>query len=230
MSDRARSHRDAMRAALPLAFAVAGFGVSFGVLARSVGMGAWAPIVMSITTFGGSAQFAAASVLGAGGSAAAASAAALMLNARYIPIGVSVAPSLTGGVWSRLLHGHLTVDESWAIAAEGEGRFDPKILLTSGAMLAVAWIGGTIVGVAFGDVLGDPARIGLDAAFPALFLALLVPQVRDPGGGGWARRRVSAACLGSAIALVLTPILPAGLPIVAAGLACLLGLRDQDPV
>ena len=83
---------------------------------------------MSATTFAGSAQFAAASVLGAGGGVAAAVAAAVLLNARYAPIGVSVAPYLTGPWWSRFLHGQLVVDESWAIAAEGEGRFNPKVL------------------------------------------------------------------------------------------------------
>jgi 4-azaleucine resistance transporter AzlC len=225
MADPSRTHREAMRAALPLAVAVGGFGVSFGVLARSVGMGQVAPIVMSITTFGGSAQFAAASVLGAGGSAASAVAAALMLNLRYLPIGVSVAPSLTGGSWSRLLHAHLTVDESWALAAEGDGRYSPHVLMVTGSVLAVAWIGGTAIGVLFGGVVGDPARLGLDAAFPALFLALLAPQLRHPEGSTRWTRPLAAAILGAAIALVLTPLLPVGLPIVAAGLACLLGLR-----
>jgi predicted branched-subunit amino acid permease len=77
---------------------------------------------------------------------------------------------------------------------------------------------GTVVGVTFGDVIGDPDRLGLDAAFPALFLALLVPQLTS-------RRAVEAAVLGAAIALALTPFTPAGVPIIAASAACLLGLR-----
>jgi 4-azaleucine resistance transporter AzlC len=117
-----RSYRHGVTASLPLSVAVLGFGVSYGVLALSVGMGALAPVVMSVTTFAGSAQFAAASVLGGGGSATTAILAALMLNARYLPLGVTVAPWLEGGFWSRLLHAHLMVDESWAIAAEGQGR------------------------------------------------------------------------------------------------------------
>ena len=213
-----RTHRDGVRAVMPLAIAVVGFGVSFGVLARAAGMGSVAPVVMSMITFAGSAQFAAASILGTGGTVAAAITAALLLNARYGPIGVSVAPSLTGSWWSRFLHAQLTVDESWAVAAEGDGRFNPRVLLGAGATLYGAWVAGTALGVAFGDVIGDPSTWGLDAAFPALFLALLVPQLRD-------RRAVGAAVLGAAIALTLTPFTPAGVPIIAASLACLLGLR-----
>jgi predicted branched-subunit amino acid permease len=112
------------------------------------------------------------------------------------------------------------VDESWAVAAEGDGRFDPKVLVGAGLTLYVAWIVGTVVGAVFGEVLGDPARLGLDAAFPALFLALLVPQLRS-------RQAWSAAAIGAAIALALTPFTPAGVPIVCAGLGCLLGLRAR---
>ena len=207
-----------MRATLPLAVAVLGFGVSFGVLARAAGMGAVAPIVMSGTTFAGSAQFAATSVLSTGGSVAAAVVAAVLLNARYAPIGVSVAPWLRGPSWSRFLRAQLVVDESWAIAAEGEGRFNPRVLLGAGITLYVAWVAGTTLGVLFGDVIGDPARLGLDAAFPALFLALLVPQLTCV-------RSRQAAILGAAIGLALTPFAPPGVPIIAASAACLLGWR-----
>ena len=215
-----RSHRDGVRAVAPLAIAVVGFGVSYGVLARAAGMGVLAPIVMSMTTFAGSAQFAAASILDVGGTVAAAITAAVLLNARYGPIGVCVAPWLTGSAWSRFLHAQLTVDETWAVAAEGDGRFNPQVLLGAGVTLYAAWVAGTVLGVAFGDVIGDPSTWGLDAAFPALFLALLVPQLRD-------RRAKEAAILGAGIALVLTPFTPAGVPIIAAAGACLLGLLDR---
>ena len=195
-----------------------GFGISFGVLARAAGFGWLAPIVMSATTFAGSAQFAAASILGDGGTVAAAVTAALLLNARYGPIGVSVAPYLTGPPWSRFLRAQLVVDESWAIAAEGEGRFNPRVLIGAGIVLYAGWVGGTAIGAVGGEALGDPTTLGLDAAFPALFLALLVPQLRG-------RRTIQAAILGAAIALALTPIVPTGVPIIAAAAACLLGVR-----
>jgi 4-azaleucine resistance transporter AzlC len=201
----------------PFAIAVVGFGVSFGLLARAAGWGWLAPIVMSATTFAGSAQFASASILGDGGVAAAV-AAALLLNARYGPIGVSVAPWLDGPWWRRLLHAQFVVDESWAIAARGEGRYDPRILVGAGLLLYTAWVVGTAIGAVGGRALGDPATIGLDAAFPALFLALLIPQVRS-------RRALFAALLGATIALLLTPFTPPGVPIIAASAACLLGVR-----
>ncbi|HEX9123193.1 MAG TPA: AzlC family ABC transporter permease [Actinomycetota bacterium] len=213
-------YRHGARRVAPLAVAVFGFGVSFGLLARSAGMSWLAPIVMSATTFAGSAQFAAVSIVGAGGTVTAAVLAAVLLNARYGPIGVSVAPWLEGPAWSRFLHAQLVVDESWAVAAEGEGRFDPKILVGAGLLLYAAWVLGTAVGALGGQALGDPNSLGLDAAFPALFLALLVPQLRS-------RRALAAAVLGGGIALGLTPVAPAGVPIVAAGAACLLGVRSR---
>ena len=204
--------------AVPLAIAVGLFGVSFGVLsATSGGMGALPAIVMSLTTFAGSAQFAAASIIAGGGGAPAAIAAALLLNARYLPIGVSVARYLPGGPLRRFAESQLVVDESWAITSRGEGRFDPHRLVGAGVVLWLAWVGGTIVGVVGGDALGDPAALGLDAAFPALFLALLVQQLAS-----W--RAVAAALLGAAIALALVPLTPAGVPIIAAASAALIGL------
>src|SRR6476661_5918211 len=222
-----RGFREGAVAVVPMAVAVFGFGLSYGVLARAAGMGGAAPVVMSITTFAGS-------VLQAGGAAATAALSALMLNARYLPIGVTVAPWLRGSIWSRLLHAHLTVDESWVIAAEGTGRWNPRVLLAAGMGIWIAWVLGTIGGVVFGDVIGDPARLGLDAAFPALFLALLVPQLRSTerttqvaGLPIGAPPPAVAALLGAAIALALTPFTPAGVPIVAAGAACLIGLRRR---
>ncbi len=101
------SFRDGARAILPYAIAGSTFGASFGVLAKVAGMGSVAPIVMSATTFGGSAQYAAFSVLDAGGGAAAAIAAAVLLNARYAPISISVGPVFEGPAWRRFLEAQL---------------------------------------------------------------------------------------------------------------------------
>src|ERR671930_2472250 len=201
--------RDGARRALPIGIAVLPFAVSFGLLARTVGMGRVAPIVMSATTFAGSAQFAAASILDAGGTAAAAILAAVLLNVSYAPMSISVADLFGGALPKRLLQSQLIVDESWALAARGGGRFDRAVLLGAGLLLYPCWIGGTALGVLGGDFLGDPARLGLDAAFPALFLALLVPQLTG-------RRSVAAALAAAALSLALVPVTPAGIPIVAA--------------
>ena len=219
MAEPSLSFADGARKVMPFSVAVLGFGISFGVLARP-SMGPIAPVVMSAITFAGSAQFAAASVLDAGGTLAAAVIAAVLLNARYGPIGVSVAPSLGGPRWSRFVRGQLVVDETWALSADGRGGHDPRIIVGAGVVLYAAWVAGTAIGVVFGDLIGDPGRLGLDAAFPALFLALLVGTLDR-------REAWIVAGLGAAIGLALTPIAPPGVPIIAAGLACLLGWRRR---
>lgn len=206
--------RAGARAIAPFLPAVLAFGISYGVLARAEGMGPVAPVVMSATTFAGSAQFAA---LAAGG-AVAAIAAAVLLNARYLPMGVAAGRDFTGPAWRRLVTGQLIVDESWALASRGGGRFDVPFLLGAGLALYPCWVGGTAIGVVAGDFVGDPERLGLDAAFPALFLALLAGVVEN-------RRGWAAAALGGAIAVALVPWAPAGVPIIAAAAACLIGLR-----
>jgi len=209
---------DGARRAVPLAVAVGVFGVTFGVLAQAAGFGALAAIVFSATSFAGSAQFAAAGVVSAGGTVAAAIVAAVLLNARYLPIGMSVAPALHGRAPERLLRAQLVVDESWALSHLGGGRYDRRLLFGAGLAIYLAWVAGTTAGVLGGDLLGKPENLGLDAAFPALFLALLVGQIHD-------RRGATAAVLGALVALVFVPFVPAGLPIVAASFVCLLGLR-----
>jgi 4-azaleucine resistance transporter AzlC len=214
---RRDGYRLGLRAVMPLLPAVLAFGVSFGVLAQAAGMGASASIVMSLTTFAGSAQFAVVSVLGAGGTAAAAIGAAVLLNARYAPMALAAAPVFRGGKLRRLLEAQLLVDESWALSRR-EGGFDRRVLIGAGAGLYVGWSGGTAIGVVAGDSLADPATLGLDAAFPALFLALLAPLLGN-------RNALAAALLGAGIAICLTPITPAGIPVIAATAACLVGLR-----
>ena len=214
------SHREGAKRVSPLAPASASFGVAYGVLAVTAGMGVVAPIVMSATTFAGAAQFAAASVLRDGGSVLAAVAAAVLLNARYLAISVSVAPAFRGSRLQRLLEGQLIVDESWAVAQIGGGRIDRRLLVGAGLLLFPCWVGGTALGVFGGDALGDPKRLGLDAAFPALFLALLVTLLVS-------RRVFLAALAGGLIALALLPVAPAGVPVIAASTVCLAGLRRR---
>jgi branched chain amino acid efflux pump len=213
-------YRAGVRAVLPLCVAVAGFGISYGVLARAAGFSPAAAVLMSATTFAGSAQFASASILEAGGTVTAAVLAAILLNLRYAPLGVSVAPVMTGGVLRRLVTAQLVVDESWAIANRGDGTFDRGRLIGAGLALYGAWVVSTLVGALGAEALGDPAALGLDAAFPALFLALLWPQVRD-------RRAAAATLIGAGIAVALVPVSPPGVPIIAAAAGCLLGLLPE---
>jgi 4-azaleucine resistance transporter AzlC len=208
-----------LRAVTPLLPAVLAFGVSFGVLSQAAGFDGAASIVMSLTTFAGSAQFAVVSVMSAGGTAAAAIVAAVLLNARYGPMALSAAGAFRGAWLRRLLEAQLLVDESWALS-QRDGGFDRRVLIGAGLGLYAGWSGGTAIGVVAGDSLADPATLGLDAAFPALFLALLAPLVLS-------RRGMAAALLGAGIALTLTPLTPAGIPVIAATAACLVGLRRR---
>ena len=214
------TYREGIRAILPLMPAIVAFGASFGVLARAAGVDSLAALVMSATTFAGSAQFAAASVLESGGALAAAITAAVLLNLRYLAIGISVSPVLRGSAPRRLVEAQLAIDESWAVAQRG-GRIDRGLLLGAGAVLVVAWTGGTVAGVLAGSALGDPADFGLDAMFPSLFLALLVSQLDG-------RRARAAALIGGLVALALTPVVPPGLPIVAAALGAVFAVTVRE--
>jgi 4-azaleucine resistance transporter AzlC len=209
--------RDGIRAALPLAPSPILFGLSYGVLADATGFGAAAAVVMSATTFAGASQFASISVLDAGGTIAAAVLAAIFLNARYVAISVTVSSIFRGGKLRRLVESQAIVDESWALSGR-RGHFEWPILVGSGLVFYVLWVGCTAIGTAIGGVLEDPNALGLDAAFAALFLALAVPYLRGT-------RARQAAALAAVITVVLTPFTPAGVPIVAASAACLLGLR-----
>ena len=204
------------RAGLPLAAAGFLLGVSFGVVAEPV-MGHVAPVVMSAVVFAGAAQFAATAVLADGGSVAAAVIAGILLNLRFIPMGIAIAPSLRGGTAERAAVGQGLVDASWAMASRGGGRYDIPFML--GATLAQypAWVAGAAIGVLAGDVIGNPDDFGLDAIFPAFFLALLANELRD-------RHSVGAAVTGAALALSLTPFVPPGVPVLAACAGAALGL------
>jgi 4-azaleucine resistance transporter AzlC len=217
-ADEGSPTRSPVILALPLAAAVGMFGVSFGVLAASEpAFGGLAAIVMSAATFAGSAQFAALSVISAGGQTIAAITAGILLNLRYLPIGVSVAPSMRGNLLRRFLASQLVVDESWAVAARPGGRFDVRTLVIAGALIWVAWVAGTAIGVVGGSAIGDPSALGIDGALAALFLALVWPQLHNPTAR-------LAALLGAAIAIGLVPVAPPGLPIIAAAAAALIGL------
>ncbi len=196
-------------------------GISFGVLARSLGWGILAPIVSSVIIFSGSAQFAVAAVLGAGGGVAAAIVAAILLNARFGPMGVAVAPYLKGGPLRRALEGQAVVDASWALASRGGGRFEREFMIGATLPQGVAWIAGTAVGALGGDFIGNPERLGLDAIFPAFFLILLVEEIRDG-------RAVAVALIAAALALTLVPFAPPGVPVIAACAAALLGLLRRS--
>ena len=217
-SGRELTFRDGIRAGLPLALPALLLAISFGVLARSLGWGIVAPIVCSILVFAGSAQFAAASVLGAGGGVLPAVLTAVMVNGRFLAMGFAIGPALKGGPLRRAAEGQTVVDASWALSSRGDGTFSRELLIGATIPQYLGWQTGTVIGVLFGDIIGDPERLGLDAIFPAFFLSLLVLELRRPGAP-------RVAVLAGAMTLALIPITPAGVPTLAAAAAALLGLR-----
>ena len=214
------SFRAGVRAGLPYAIAGGVVALSFGVLARDSGMTAVGAIIMSAVVFAGSAQFASVAIVGAGGGIGAALAAAALMNSRFLPMGVALAASLPGRALKRAAQGQTIVDASWAMANLGDGRFDRHFLFGATAPQYVTWTLGTAVGALGGSALGDPKALGLDAIFPAFFLALLLAELRD------ARSR-AVALGGGLIALVLVPVAPPGVPVLVASAAALAGLRRR---
>ena len=203
-------------------FAVAGglLAMSFGVVARQAGLSPVEAIVMSAIVYAGSAQFTAIAIFGQGGGVGAAVGAAALMNSRFLPMGVALAPSLPGGPLKRAAQGQTVVDASWVLAARPDGTFDRWILFGSSAIQYVTWVGGTAIGALAGDLLGDPDALGLDALYPAFFVALLLNELRS-------RRGREAAALGALIALVLVPIAPPGVPVLLASLGALIGLTRR---
>jgi predicted branched-subunit amino acid permease len=212
-------YRAGLKAGVGFALAAFVLGVSFGVLAEPI-MGPVAPVVMSAVLFAGASQFGATAVLAAGGDALTAIAAGTMLNARFLPMGVAAATALHGSPLRRAVEGQAVVDASWALAVQGDGRFDRELMIGATIPQYPAWVGGTLIGVLGGSALGDPAALGLDAIFPAFFVGLLAAELNRP-------HALAAALLGGAIALALTPVLPPGLPVLLASAAALIGLRGE---
>jgi predicted branched-subunit amino acid permease len=236
---------EGLRASVPLALPVAAVGMTFGLLAGPL-LGAVPSIVMSTLVWSGTAQFAALSVLASGGGTALAAGAGLLANTRFLPMGFAIAPSMTGGPLRRFLRGAVLADASFVIGNRGAGRFDISALVWAAPLQYLPWIAGTIVGVVGASAIGDPTRWGLDVLFPVFYLSLLLPELfpdRLQGHGerrsgpasdrsghhGFAavlsRRPIIVAVLGAAITLALTPIAPAGVPVLVAASAALIGLR-----
>jgi 4-azaleucine resistance transporter AzlC len=197
-------------------------GVSFGAIAVSAGLPSWLPILLSLVVFAGAAQFMFVGIVAAGGNPIAAVVAGLLVNARHLPFGFAVGDLLDGGWVRRIAGTHLMIDESVAFAlAQRDPDRRRAAYWTCAISLFACWNAGVMLGAFGGNALRDTAALGLDAAFPAVLLALVVPSLRDAP-----TRR--AALTGVLIALATAPLLPAGLPVLLA-LAGMLAGRGSTP-
>ncbi len=217
---------DDMRAGLRRSAGLAGstfvLGVTFGALARAHGWGLGAPVVASLAIFSGSAQFALLAAFAGGGAAWTAVASGALINLRFFPMALSVAPALRGERVRRAFEAQAVVDGSWVLAHQGEGRFNRGVLFGSALAQWPAWVTGTILGV----VLTPSTRLldasGLDVVFPAFFVLLLFDELRH------ARSARIAAAGGAVITAVLLLALPAGPALLGAAAAALVGLRRTE--
>lgn len=210
-----------LRDAVSIGFATGVYAVSFGVLAVAAGFSVAQTCVLSLFTFTGASQFTFVSVFTAGGTAASALPPALLLGARNGIYALSLRSVIRGSATRRAVDAHLVIDESTAMAhAQEEPADKRRAFLSTGVAVFVFWNAGTLLGALAGGVLGDPRDLGLDAIFPAVFLTLLAPQLRRPGA-------VPAALTGAAVGLVLLPIAPPGVPVMASVLAALPVLLAQ---
>jgi len=202
--------------AVGIGLATGAYGLSFGAISVASGLTALQTQSLSLLMFTGGSQFALVGVLGAGGGAVAAVLTAWLLGARNSMYALSMAPTLQVTGLRRLAAAELTIDESTAMAlAHPEPAVAARhAFWSTGLSVYVLWNIGTLLGALGAAAIGDPATLGLDAAIPAAFIALLWPRLVD-------RTMWAVAAAGAAVALVLTPVLRPGLPVLAAGLVAL---------
>jgi predicted branched-subunit amino acid permease len=209
------ARRAARRQAVSIALAVFPFGLAFGVACTSADLSVWEALGFSSLVFTGASQFAAVSVLSANGAAIAAIAAGVLLSLRSLAYGFVMAPALRGPTWWRALASQLMIDEAMAVGtANDDVALRRYGYLWGGCSVFVTWNLATVAGAALVSSGGEEliSRLGIDATIPAAFLALIWPRLADP-----VQRAV--AVVGALIALVLIPLAPAGIPILAASLA-----------
>lgn len=203
--------------------AISVVGLSFGAIAVGSGFPLWVPLLMSVVVFAGASQFAFVAIIAAGGGIFAAVAAGLLANARHILFGFSLGDVLGPTVASRLVGSHLMVDESVAFTLSTESWQERKsVYWLCGGGLFISWNIGVLAGGLGGTLISDTDAFGLDAAFPAVLLALILPSLRD-------RSTRRAAVAGAAVAVAVSPFAPAGVPILLALCALVLTVPLRRP-
>jgi 4-azaleucine resistance transporter AzlC len=218
--------RGALRDIALACLAVWVIGLSYGAIAVASGFPVWFPAAQSALVLAGASEFLFIGIVAAGGNPLAAALAGLLVNARHLPYGLALPDVIgRGRGWRRLLGSHVMNDESvvFSLAQEDLPR-KRAAYWACGLGVLICWPGGAALGALAGSFLRDTSAFGLDATFPAVILALIVPALRD-------RVTALAAMVGAVIALATTPFLPAGLPVLLAlaGAAVLAGRRRTEP-
>jgi 4-azaleucine resistance transporter AzlC len=211
-----------LRDSLSVSITVGAYGVAFGAAAVANGFSVLQACLLSLLTFSGASQFAVVGVIGSGGSAISAITTASLLGTRNALYGVIMAPRLRVKGLKRVLAAQITIDESTGVALGQEQRGDEAVqkgFWYTGIGVFVFWNLFTLAGALGAQAMGDVRSFGLDSAVPAAFLGLLWPRLTSAS-----ERFLAVTC--AVFAVAMTPILPAGLPIIAtAFIAIALGVR-----
>lgn len=207
-----------------ICLSVAVVGVSYGVTAGSAGFSIWQLLALAVLVLGASSEFLFIGIIAAGGGALAAVVAGLLINSRNFAYGLAAGSFLgearhRGSGWRKLVGAHLVNDESVAVAmAQGSVKQKRAAFWFCGIGIAVSWPIGALLGGLLGGVVQDPAALGLDAAFPVVILALVLPALRE-------KVTLLAGVIGAAVAVATSPFLPSG----TAPLVALLSLAVTIP-
>jgi len=208
----AHHHRRARNQGFQVAAAVSLYGVSFGALSVALGFSIGQTMVLSLLMFSGASQFAFIGIVATGGLTAvgAAVASAGLLGVRNGLYALRMSPIIGPGFFKRALAAQLTVDESTAVAvAQSDLTSSRHGFWATAFSLYAGWNISTLIGAIAGDALGDVRTWGLDAVAAAAFLALLWPRLTS-------REPVVVAIGAAAVTIVLIPVVPAGIPVLAA--------------
>lgn len=215
--------RRLLAASTTMGLALVVFGASFGVVAVSAGATVLQACALSLFVFTGASQMSAVSVIAAGGSPAGAYAGAALLAARNAVYGVAMSPFISDSRVVRAIGAHMVIDETTAMSlAEEDSGVRRRAFWTSGIVLGTMWNIGTVVGAVIGTSV-NPETLGLDAAFPVMFTAMLAPHLRSRAGR-------MAALFGGVATVVLAPFMPVGLPILVSAFGIVFGIAPDVAV
>lgn len=205
-----------IRDSLGVGVATGAYGVGFGAVSVAAGLSVAQTCVLSLLVFTGASQFALVGVVAAGGAPLSGAMTALLLGTRNTLYGLRMAPLLAWTGWRRVLGAHVLIDESTAMAVTRESVPAARLAFTwTGVSIFVLWNLATAAGAVAGNALGDPRTYGLDAAVGAAFLALLWPRLHS-------RTNQVIGVAAAAVALGVVPLVPAGVPVLAAAAVALI--------
>jgi predicted branched-subunit amino acid permease len=205
-----------IRDSLGVGVATGAYGVGFGAVSVASGLSVAQTCALSLFVFTGASQFALVGVIASGGAPVSGALTAMLLGTRNTLYGLRLAPLLAWRGWRRALAAQVVIDESTAMSVTRETTRAARLgFLTTGVSVFVLWNVATLAGAVAGNSIGDPRTYGLDAAVGAAFLALLWPRLKS-------RRNQLVAVAAAAVALGTAPVVPAGVPVLAAAAVALL--------